>query len=173
MMRKKVILVDEFDRMVGMEEKMKAHEKGLLHRAFSVFVVNEQDELLLQQRAGNKYHSPGLWTNTCCSHPAPGEDLRQSAEKRLREEMGFSCALTWLFKFTYKISFDNKLTEHEVDHVFLGRYHAQPVPNPSEVAEWRWESFDTLKRDMIENPQQYTFWFRHVFERFYDRYITL
>jgi isopentenyl-diphosphate delta-isomerase len=171
-MIQKVILVDEFDRAIGTEEKIKAHEKGLLHRAFSVFVINSQDELLLQKRAGNKYHSPALWTNTCCSHPAPGEDLQHSAEKRLLEEMGFSCSLTWIFKLIYKVSFDNELTEHELDHVFLGRCNVNPVPNPHEVEDWRWENMDSLKHDLIKNPHQYTYWFCHMYDRFYDSYMA-
>ena len=171
MMIQKVILVDELDRAVGTEEKIKAHEKGLLHRAFSVFVINNQDELLLQKRASNKYHSPGLWTNTCCSHPAPGEDLQLSAEKRLLEEMGFSCPLTWIFKLTYKVSFENGLTEHELDHVFFGRFNDNPMPNPHEVEDWRWENIDSLKRDLIKNPHRYTYWFRHMYDQFYDSYM--
>ena len=173
MMRQEVILVDELDRAIGTEEKIKAHEEGLLHRAFSVFIVNNRNELLLQKRASSKYHSPGLWTNTCCSHPAPGEDLQVSAEKRLLEEMGFSCSLSWLFKFIYKTSFDNNLTEHELDHVFIGKFDAKPIPNPEEVENWRWVDLDFLKHDIKVDPQKYTFWLRHVYDRFYLSYSLL
>ena len=172
-MKQEVILVDEFDCAIGTEEKMKAHEKGLLHRAFSVFVVNKKNELLLQKRAAGKYHSPGLWTNTCCSHPAPGEVLQIAAEKRLREEMGFSCSLSWLFKFTYKTSFDNKLTEHELDHVYLGEFNGRPVPDPDEAEDWQWADMEFLKLDIKNNPQKYTFWLRYVYNRFYLHYVAL
>ena len=171
-MRQKVILVDELDRVLGTEDKIKAHEKGLLHRAFSVFVINNEDELLLQKRASDKYHSPGLWTNTCCSHPAPGDDLQHSAEKRLSEEMGFSCSLTWAFKLIYRVSFDNGLTEHELDHVFFGRFNDNPMPNLHEVEDWRWENIDSLKHDLIKNPRQYTYWFRLMYDKFYDSYMA-
>ena len=169
-MERKVILVNESDCVIGSADKIKAHEDGMLHRAFSAFIINNKDELLLQKRAGSKYHSPGLWTNTCCSHPAPGEDLQQSAEKRLFEEMGISCTLIWMFKFMYKTTFENKLTEYEIDHVFLGRSNANPTPNPDEVEDWRWVNIDALKVDLKNNPQLYTFWFCHVFDRFYDSY---
>ncbi|MBW3544265.1 MAG: isopentenyl-diphosphate Delta-isomerase [Bacteroidetes bacterium] len=172
-MKQKVILVDDFDCAIGSADKMKAHEEGLLHRAFSAFIVNNRDELLLQKRAGSKYHSPGLWTNTCCSHPAPGEALQLAAEKRLVEEMGISCSLTWLFKFMYKASFENKLTEHEIDHVFLGRYEANPIPNPDEVADWRWVNMEALRVDLKKHPHQYTYWLCHIYDSFYDHYMAL
>lgn len=171
-MRQKVILVDDFDCAIGSADKMKAHEEGLLHRAFSAFIVNNREELLLQKRAGSKYHSPGLWTNTCCSHPAPGEALQLAAEKRLVEEMGISCSLTWLFKFRYKASFENKLTEHEIDHVFLGRSNANPLPNPDEVADWRWVKLKALKKDLKKHPHQYTYWLCHIYDSFYDHYMA-
>ncbi len=167
MMRQEVILVDEFDCAVGTEEKMKAHEEGLLHRAFSVFIINNKNELLLQKRANSKYHSPGLWTNTCCSHPAPGEDLQLSAEKRLLEEMGFTCSLSWLFKFIYKTSFENNLTEYELDHVYIGKFNGKPIPDPDEVEDWQWLDTDFLKLDVKNNPHKYTFWLRYVYDRFY------
>lgn len=169
-MKQKVILVDDFDCAIGSADKMKAHEEGLLHRAFSAFIVNNRDELLLQKRAGSKYHSPGLWTNTCCSHPAPGEALQLAAEKRLVEEMGISCSLTWLFKFRYKASFENKLTEHEIDHVFLGKYDANPIPNPDEVEDWRWVNMESLKVDLNQHPHLYTYWLCHIYDSFYDSY---
>jgi isopentenyl-diphosphate delta-isomerase len=169
-MRQEVILVNEFDCAVGTEEKIKAHEKGLLHRAFSVFIINGKHELLLQKRSSSKYHSPGLWTNTCCSHPVPGEDLQSSAEKRLVEEMGFTCSLSWSFKFIYKTSFENKLTEHELDHVFIGKCNAKPIPNPDEVEDWQWVDIDFLKLDVHNHPDKYTFWLRYVYDRFYLHY---
>jgi isopentenyl-diphosphate delta-isomerase len=172
-MRQEVILVDKSDRAVGTEEKIKAHELGLLHRAFSVFVINNKHELLLQKRASHKYHSPGLWTNTCCSHPAPGEALQIAAEKRLLEEMGFTCSLSWLFKFMYKASFENNLIEHELDHIFLGEYNANPIPNPQEVDDWRWENIDSLRIDLKKNPHQYSFWLCYIYDRFYDSYVAL
>lgn len=172
-MIQKVVLVDEHDRAIGSAEKMAAHEEGLLHRAFSAFVINDRDELLLQKRASTKYHSPGLWTNTCCSHPAPGEELQPAAEKRLLEEMGFTCPLTWLFKFKYKASFENKLTEHEIDHVFLGSATANPNPDPEEVEDWRWENIHSLKDELKKNPHGYSFWLCYVFDRFYEHYTAL
>lgn len=172
-MEQQVILVDDFDCVIGSADKMKAHEEGWLHRAFSVFIVNDRDELLLQKRASHKYHSPGLWTNTCCSHPAPGQALQLAAEKRLVEEMGISCSLTWLFKFRYKASFENKLTEHEIDHVFLGKTNAAPLPNPDEVADWRWVKLEALKKDLKKHPHRYTYWLCHIYDCFYEHYTAL
>jgi isopentenyl-diphosphate Delta-isomerase len=171
-MEQQLILVDAFDCAIGSAAKMKVHEEGLLHRAFSAFVVNSRDELLLQKRACSKYHSPGLWTNTCCSHPAPGEELRLAAEKRLMEEMGISCSLRWLFKFNYKATFENGLTEHEIDHVFLGRSNDTPLPNPQEVEDWRWVPMEALKADLKKNPRQYTYWLCQIYDRFYDHYMA-
>lgn len=171
-MEHKVILVDEFDKAIGSAEKLKAHTEGLLHRAFSSFIINDKDELLLQKRASSKYHSPGLWTNTCCSHPSPGETLQLAAEKRLMEEMGIRCTLTWLFKFMYKTTFENKLTEYEIDHVFLGRTNDHPIPNPQEVADWQWVHIDVLIEDLKKNPDQYTFWLRHIYDQVYASYIA-
>ena len=131
-----VILVDTKDNQTGISEKLEAHKKGLLHRAFSIFLFNDQDQLLLQKRADEKYHSGGLWTNTCCSHPSPGEFLIKSAQNRLKEEMGISTSLSPLFSFIYKAEFDNGLIEHELDHVFIGTFNANPLPNPEEVGEW-------------------------------------
>lgn len=160
-----VILVDINDRPTGSEEKLKAHELALLHRAFSVFIFNSKGELMLQRRALHKYHSPGLWTNTCCSHPRPGEETMQAAHRRLKEEMGFDCPLEWKFSFIYQAPFDNGLTEHEFDHVFFGSFKQDPIINPDEVAEWKWVSMEWLLQDVRTNPQDYTIWFKIALEQ--------
>ena len=164
-MQEQVILVDPMGREIGVEEKLKAHREGKLHRAFSVFIFNTQRELLLQKRAKTKYHSGGLWTNTCCSHPRPGETYHHAAKRRLNEEMGFECELTGLFSFIYHAKLENNLFEHELDHVFVGHYDGQPVPNPDEVADWKWMKIDALTRDVRENPAHYTYWFKLVLNR--------
>jgi isopentenyl-diphosphate Delta-isomerase len=161
----KVILVDEFDNAIGEMEKMEAHEKAELHRAFSVFVFNADNQLMLQQRALTKYHSPGLWTNTCCSHPRPGEEILQAGHRRLQEEMGFDCDLQKIFDFVYKARFDHGLTEHEFDHVLVGRYTDPPVINPEEVATWKWMSMKSIAEEMKTHPEKYTIWFRIAFDR--------
>lgn len=155
-----VILVDKQDSPIGSMEKMEAHEKALLHRAFSVFIFNTKGEMLLQQRALHKYHSPGLWTNTCCSHPRPSEETLNAANRRLQEEMGLKSDLEFLFKFTYRTDFDNGLTEHEIDHVFSGITDDLPQLNPNEVASYKYISLDNLKRDVKMHPQNYTSWFK-------------
>jgi len=155
-----VILVDEKDNETGVMEKMEAHEKALLHRAFSIFVFNDAGQMMLQRRAHSKYHSPGLWTNTCCSHPRPGESLAEATQRRLVEEMGFSCKLEEVFSFIYRAGFDHGLTEHEFDHVFTGRYNGDPAINPDEVAGWRWVSVPELLEDVRNKPEAYTVWFR-------------
>lgn len=160
-----VILVDEADRPVGTAPKMRAHREGALHRALSVFVFNSRGELLLQRRAAGKYHSAGLWTNTCCSHPRPGEETADAARRRLEEEMGLSTSLTPLFTFTYRSRFEDGLWEHEVDHVFLGRSDQDPAPDPAEVGEWRWVRPESLVREMERDPGHFTVWFREPFER--------
>ena len=161
-----VILVDEHDRQVGLMPKMEAHEKALLHRAFSVFVFNSKKELMLQRRALGKYHSPGLWTNTCCSHQRPEETNVQAGMRRLKEEMGFTTNLKETTSFIYKAPFDNGLTEHEYDYILLGEYEDDPNLNPSEVAEWKWIAIDKLHEDMRSNPQKYTEWFKIIFDKF-------
>lgn len=163
-----VVLVDEQDNEVGLMPKMEAHEKAVLHRAFSVFVLNEKMELMLQQRAGSKYHSPLLWTNTCCSHQRQGEDSIAAGKRRLQEEMGFVTEIEELFTFIYKAPFDNGLTEHELDHVLLGHYEEAPVINPEEVESWKWMSLEAIQADIAENPETYTAWFKIVFNRFKD-----
>jgi isopentenyl-diphosphate delta-isomerase len=159
-----VILVDENDNKLGLMEKMEAHEKGVLHRAFSVFVFNDKGELLLQQRALDKYHSGGLWTNTCCSHPRDGESVEEAAHRRLQEEMGFDCKLEKKFHFIYKRELDKGLTEHELDHVFFGIYNDAPNINTDEVASYKFVDMHTLKTDMQNNPHLYTEWFKICFD---------
>lgn len=159
-----VILVDRNDMQTGVASKLDAHKYALLHRAVSVFVVNSRGEWLLQRRAFDKYHSKGLWTNTCCTHPVPGESARDAAARRLMEEMGMTCRLRFLFSFIYEGKLDNELTEHELDHVFLGFSDDIPVINREEVEEWEYVNFDDLKKDIAENESDYTYWFREIFE---------
>lgn len=159
-----VVLVNEFDEQIGIMEKMEAHEKALLHRAFSICVFNNKNELLLQQRAIEKYHSGGLWTNTCCSHPRPGEALLAAAHRRLLEEMGFDCELHAAFSFVYHAVLDKGLTEHELDHVIIGKYEAEPLPNPDEVMNYKWMSLEDIKHDMKNSPENYTEWFKICFQ---------
>jgi isopentenyl-diphosphate delta-isomerase len=168
MEEEKVILVNSNDEPIGLMPKMEAHEKAVLHRAFSVFVVNDKNELMLQQRALEKYHSPGLWTNTCCSHQRDGEGNIEAGLRRLDEEMGFTTPLEYLFNFIYKAPFDNGLTEHELDHVMLGRYEGNPVINPEEVASWKWMNIEEINSDLKNNPDSYTVWFAIIFDRFYN-----
>lgn len=162
-----VILVDQDDRQIGLMPKMEAHEKAALHRAFSVFVLNDRREIMLQQRAADKYHSPLLWTNTCCSHQREGESNIEAGKRRLREEMGFETELRELFSFIYKAPFDNGLTEHEFDHVMLGQYNNEPNINPREVKSWKWMSPEAIKEDIVNNPENYTAWFKIIFDKFY------
>jgi len=168
MAKEKVILVNEKDEQIGLMEKIEAHEKALLHRAFSVFVFNDKNELMIQQRALSKYHSPGLWTNTCCSHQREGESNIEAGKRRLQEEMGFSTDLKDTISFIYKAPFDNGLTEHEFDHILVGNFEGQPNLNPDEVAAWKWVSLDDLEADMEKNPHIYTEWFKIIFEKYYS-----
>jgi len=161
-MNEKVILVDKNGNEIGTEEKLKAHKLGKLHRAFSVFIFNSKREILLQKRASHKYHSGGLWTNTCCSHPRPGEKIPNAAYRRLKEEMGIECDLKEVYTFTYKILFENGLTEHEYDHVFIGKSDANPKPDSSEVEDWKWINNDLLREDIKEYPENYTYWFKQI-----------
>ncbi|MGB7393858.1 MAG: isopentenyl-diphosphate Delta-isomerase [Pricia sp.] len=163
-----VILVDQNDRQIGTMPKMEAHEKALLHRAFSVFIMNDKGETMLQRRAADKYHSPLLWTNTCCSHQRVGESNIEAGKRRLQEEMGFVTELDELFSFIYKAPFENGLTEHEFDHVMIGNYRTEPNINTAEVAEWKWMKPENVKNDIEEHPERYTAWFKIIFERFYD-----
>ncbi|UJH92416.1 isopentenyl-diphosphate Delta-isomerase [Antarcticibacterium sp. 1MA-6-2] len=168
MTEEKVILVNEKDEQVGLMPKMEAHEKGLLHRAFSVFIFNNRNELMLQQRAYSKYHSPGLWTNTCCSHQREGESNIEAGKRRLEEEMGFSTDLQDTTSFIYKAPFDNGLTEHEFDHILVGKFNEEPKLNPEEAADYKWLSLEEVKKDMKENPQIYTEWFKIIFDKYYQ-----
>ena len=171
MKEEEVILVDTEDRPLGTMPKMEAHEKAVLHRAFSVFVLNKRGEVMLQQRAGHKYHSPLLSTKTCCSHQRVGESNIEAGRRRLREEMGFETDLKEVFSFIYKAPFDNGLTEHELDHVLLGHYEEEPRINPEEVHAWKWMRPEDIKEELRHNPDGYTAWFRIIFDRFYE-YLT-
>jgi isopentenyl-diphosphate Delta-isomerase len=162
-----VILVDESDRAIGVVEKMLAHREGSLHRAFSIFVTNSYGELLIQKRAQTKYHSGGLWTNTCCSHPRPGEETLTAAHRRLQEEMGFVCELSEIFNFVYHAKLDHDLFEHEFDHVFIGRFDGEPVLNPLEAEDWQWISIEDLQKDIQSHPDLYTFWLKVCFDKFF------
>jgi isopentenyl-diphosphate delta-isomerase len=160
-----VVLVNEHDEELGLMEKMEAHEKALLHRAFSVFIFNQSGELLLQQRALDKYHSGGLWTNTCCSHPRPNESVADAASRRLREEMGFDVPLEKVFDFIYQASFDNGLTEHEFDHVFVG-YHDGPMQvNPAEVNDYVYRSMESIQHSLTMHDGLFTAWFEIIFPK--------
>lgn len=167
MVEEQVILVDSNDNPIGTMNKMEAHEKAVLHRAFSVFILNDKNEVMLQQRAAHKYHSPLLWTNTCCSHQRVGETNIEAGKRRLFEEMGFTADLKELFHFIYKAPFDNGLTEHELDHVMIGYSNENPVINPEEVESWKWMSIEAIKEDMTVNPKDYTVWFKIIFDEFY------
>ena len=160
-----VILVDENDKVIGFMEKMEAHLKGVMHRAFSVFIFNSSGEMLLQQRAIGKYHSAGLWSNACCSHPYPGEDIEMAAQRRLNEEMGFKTSLEKLFDFVYKASFGNELIENEFDHVFVGKYEGEININPQEVNDYSFKSVKAIKQELKEKPETYTAWFPIAFPK--------
>jgi len=160
-----VILVNELDEEIGKMEKMEAHQKAILHRAFSVFIFNSKGEMLLQQRARNKYHSAELWTNACCSHPSPGEDTLSAANRRLVEEMGFATSLRKIFEFTYKTHYDNGLTEHEFDHVFSGTYEGSIRPDPEEVKDYCFKNLDEIESSLQSHPAKYTSWFHIAFPK--------
>ncbi len=157
-MSEQLILVDHNDKEIGSLEKLKVHQTGVLHRAFSVFIFNSKGELLIQQRAEEKYHSPGVWSNTCCGHPNVNEQTADAALRRLNEEMGMQCRLTFQFKFTYCAAFDNGLTEHEIDHVYYGISNHEPVRNPREVKAWKYISLADLQADMLKNPEKFSAW---------------
>ena len=168
-MEELVILVDKEDKKLGLMPKMEAHEKAVLHRAFSVFVFNDKGELMLQQRASHKYHSPLLWTNTCCSHQRDGESNVEAGRRRLQEEMGFSTDLKEVFSFVYKAPFENGLTEHELDHVMIGRYDSDPIINKDEVEDFKWMTLNDVKKDIEKNPDLYTEWFKIIFDKSYEK----
>lgn len=163
-----VILVDTDDREIGSMGKLEAHQKGKLHRAVSVFIFHPDGRMMLQKRARSKYHSGGLWTNTCCSHPRPGESAAAAARRRLWEEMGIECSLKKVYAFTYKTDFPNGLTEHEYDHVFIGVTKETPVPDPMEAENWKWIAIEDLKFDMKKRPHMYTYWFRIALDPFLE-----
>lgn len=162
-----VILVDDRDRETGTMEKLEAHRRGLLHRAFSVFVFDSGGRMLLQRRAEGKYHSPGLWTNTCCSHPRPHETKEKAARRRLKEEMGLDLELDYKTHFIYRAEFDNGLTEHEFDHVFTALSNSDPRPDPKEVGDWKWLSPKEIKELIASEPDAFTPWFRIAMEKFF------
>jgi isopentenyl-diphosphate Delta-isomerase len=159
--RNLVVLVDTQGKILGVEEKMKAHQEGMLHKAFSIFIFNSNNEMLLQQRNINKYHFGGLWSNTCCSHPAPEEVLEKAAHRRLQEEMGFDTPLTQAFSFIYRATDQkSKLIEHELDAVFVGIYDGEIRPDLQEIQAYRWISLDTLNQEMANYPELFTEWFK-------------
>lgn len=160
-----VVLVDDADQPIGYEEKIKAHRQGLLHRAFSVFLFDQRGHLLLQRRTKAKYHSGGLWSNTCCSHPRPGEEPLQAAQRRLKEEMGILCPVTKAFDFVYRARVGKDLIEHEFDHVFTGHYDGAVQPDPDEVMDYKWVSAEAVRDQLKRFPQQYTPWFALAWDR--------
>lgn len=168
MIEEQVILVNEKDEQIGLMPKMEAHEKAVLHRAFSVFVFNDRNELMLQQRAADKYHSPLLWTNSCCSHQRDGESNIEAGKRRLQEEMGFVCELKEVTSFIYKAPFDNGLTEHELDHIMIGYYNEDPIINKEEVESFNWMLIEDVKKDIANRPEVYTEWFKIIFEKYYS-----
>lgn len=170
MNRDKLILVNEWDQVIGQMGKQEVHEKGYLHRAFSVFIFNTKGQMLLQQRSQTKYHSPGLWTNACCSHPSYGEELNDAVARRLMEEMGLSCPVTHVFQFQYRAVLDQGMIEHELDHVFIGISEDTPYPDREEVQHFRYEYPDLLKKEMEANPDQFTVWFKQCFDRVMESY---
>lgn len=161
-----IALVNENDVVIGYEEKQLVHSKGLLHRAFSIFVINSNGELLLQRRALEKYHSPGLWTNTCCSHLIKGFTMDECIHQRLIDEMGFDCELQFVKKFQYRVEFGDGLIENELDHIYVGRFDSEPKPNPTEVCNYRWVAVPQLFDDVKTNPEMYTYWFKHIIEKY-------
>lgn len=169
-MNQELILVDEQNNITGYGEKLKVHQEGHLHRAFSIFVVNSSGQLLLQKRALEKYHSGGLWANTCCSHPLKGEDREYTIHQRLREEMGFDCVLKPYFYFIYRAELDNNLIEYELDQVYIGHFEGNPIPNSGEVCDWKWMDIEELKSDLQLSPDSYVYWLKAAFNEFYTNY---
>ena len=169
-MNNDVVLVDRFDREVGSMNKLKAHQEGALHRAFSIFLFNEKGKILMQKRALGKYHSPGLWTNTCCSHPGPGESIMNAAKRRLKMEMGMESVFEYQFQFYYKSGFENGLIEHEIDHVLFGQAEGRPLLNTDEVCDWKYMSIAEIEKDIEGNPEAYTSWFKICFPKVVSAY---
>ena len=168
-MEENVIIVDKNDNQIGLMPKLDAHKKGILHRAFSVFVLNNNNEIMLQKRAYNKYHSGGLWTNTCCSHQREGENSIEAGKRRLLEEMGFETELKIITSFIYKVEFENGLTEHELDYLLIGKFLKSPVINKQEVADWKWMKIELIADDIKINPNNYTSWFKIIFDKFQNK----
>ena len=164
-----VVLVDENDKVLGTKEKIQAHQEGLLHRAFSVLIFNEKNEMLIHKRAADKYHCGGLWTNACCSHPRLNEATIDAAKRRLTEEMGFTCDLKYIDSFIYKVSLNNGLTEHEFDHLYVGKYTGLIEANPKEVEGWKHVSLKEIKKDIEKQPEIYTFWFKNIISEHIDK----
>ena len=171
-MEDRLILVNENDEVVGFDEKLKIHREGLLHRAFSIFILNLKGELLMQRRALNKYHSPGLWSNTCCGHPRPGEQLLVAARRRLKAEMGLDCQLIEVGSLIYRQNVSGGLIEHEFDHVLMGQSNVDPTLNLEEAIGWKRTSFDMLKREVSSRPMDFTCWFRIIITQFHDFLVT-
>ena len=167
-----LILVDEYDQELGVEEKLKTHQEGKLHRAFSIFVFDDDGRLLLQKRARTKYHSAGLWSNTCCGHPRPGEPTLAAAHRRLGEEMNFSCELRKFFDFQYHAELENNLIENEYDHVFIGKFSGAPIPEKEEVEDWKWIEMIDLRQDLRRRPDEYSYWLRQALERSEWRFLN-
>jgi isopentenyl-diphosphate Delta-isomerase len=165
MNEQEVVLVNERDEAIGTMKKMEAHEKGLLHRAFSVFIFDSKGRMLLQQRAAEKYHGAHLWTNACCSHPFPGEDVHTAATRRLKEELGFETSLNEVFSFTYRAEVENNLVEHEFDHVFAGQYEGNIKPDPHEVSEFVYLDMSEIKKQIETEPLKFTSWFKIAFPK--------
>lgn len=176
MVSEHVILVDQNDQMVGTMEKMRAHQEGLLHRAFSIFVFNSQGELLIQKRAPIKYHTGSLWSNTCCSHPKPNESVEETLQYKLHQEMGFQCELERAFSITYRAELGNGLVENELDHVYIGSFNGDPQPNHEEVCDWKYIALQDLKKEMEQHPNAFTPWFKLLLQpisRYYSDYIRV
>lgn len=165
-MKEFIICVDKNDKKISLEEKIKVHKEGILHRAFSIFIFNNKNELLLQRRALEKYHSPGLWTNTCCSHQRETETLKEAALRRLQEEMGFKCDINEKFVFSYRVEFEDGLIENEIDHVFVGKYNDDVFINSDEVKEYKWITVECLFKDIKLNPNKYTYWFKDIINNY-------
>jgi isopentenyl-diphosphate delta-isomerase len=170
---KDVVLVDENDKVLGTMEKLQAHQEGRLHRAFSLIVFNDDDEMLIHKRASDKYHCGGLWTNACCSHPRLNESPKEGALRRIQEEMGFTTSIDYIGQFIYKTKFENVLIEYELDHLFVGRFNGNPIPNSDEVEDFKYIGIDDLKSDIEKSPGHYTVWFRKIVEDYINELLAI